>query len=73
MQARIAWHELIEELIGAGWQMQTLAGKLGLSICQISDLRSGMQSEPRYSVGCALLALHADAKLYQRCKEAGVI
>lgn len=57
----VDWSKLIEDLVRAGFQMQTIAARAGLTVWQVSDLRNGMVEEPRYSAGLRLQDMHRQA------------
>ena len=56
------WSKLITELNAVGLSQQDIGEIVGCDQSHISDLKTGKQKEPRFSIGDGLLRLHG-----QRC------
>jgi hypothetical protein len=55
----VDWPRLICEMRGKGLQAQVIASKVGMAPSTLGNLQNGLTAEPPYSIGVALLALHA--------------
>lgn len=55
------WPELLKDLRARGWTQVRLAERLGLAQSTLSELSQG-KTEPRYSNGAALVALHSSGE-----------
>lgn len=53
------WRDIITELRLMGLTQMELAGHCGVNQSAISELLTGKTTDPRYSTGASLLALHA--------------
>jgi IS30 family transposase len=66
------WSEMIAALNAWGVSKASIARKLDLSKSTVSDLANGINTDPRWSNGDALIQLHRDERRrYKRRKRAG--
>lgn len=54
----VEWASIVRGLKKCGWSQLAVAEALGCSQAAISQLNTGRHSEPTYSLGVKLLALH---------------
>lgn len=52
------WPNLITQLTAAGLTQRAIASHCKASPATVSELKTGAQAEPRYSLGKALIDLH---------------
>lgn len=64
------WKNIIRQLIESGMKQQQIADAVGANQSVISDLANGNTTNPRYSTGAKLIALHKRRKAAQDSKEA---
>ena len=53
------WNKIVAEIKETGLTQAQIADEIGVSVGTLSELCSGKVSEPKWSKGDALLALHA--------------
>lgn len=54
------WNKIVTEIKDAGLTQALIAEHIGVSAGTLSELCSGKVTEPKWSKGDALLALHAE-------------
>lgn len=54
------WNEIVADIKRTGMTQAEIADKIGVAVGTLSELCSGKVSEPKWSKGAALLALHAE-------------
>lgn len=54
------WNNLVTQIKDTGMTQAQIAKEVGVSEGTLSELCSGKVSEPKWSRGAALIALHAD-------------
>lgn len=52
------WKKIITDIMAAGITQPQIAKQCGCSQATVSELATGATSQPRYSLGAALLVLH---------------
>lgn len=57
----VDWPRVVRDLVVAGYTQSAIAKDCSCRQSSISDLACGRTTEPRYSIGAALLKLHAAA------------
>ena len=57
------WKTLLSQLRERGWTQSLIADRIGGSQATVSDLNKGKTVNPSYSIGSALIALHASGEL----------
>ena len=56
------WQTVITDIkLGLGITQAQLANRIGIAHASISELERGIAKDPRYTTGCALMALHRKA------------
>jgi IS30 family transposase len=66
------WSEMIAALNAWGVSKAAIARKLDVAKSTVSDLANGINTDPRWSNGDALIQLHRDERRrYKRRKRAG--
>jgi IS30 family transposase len=65
------WSELVASLNAMGMRNAEIARRLDVAKSTVSDLANGINTDPRWSNGDALIQLHRDERRHKRRKSAG--